>query len=43
MDVRVSVDSRRDVAEGIRYLKYDDSEDVDPDDEQTDAELGSEI
>ena len=32
-----------DVVEGIRYLKYDDSEDVDPDDEQTDAELGSEI
>lgn len=33
-----------DVSEGIRYLKYDDSEDVDADEEQTtDEELGSEI
>ena len=32
------------VDEGIRYLHYDDSEDVDPEDEQTsDGELGSEI
>jgi ABC-type polysaccharide/polyol phosphate transport system ATPase subunit len=33
-----------DVDAGIKYLRYDDSEDVDPDDEQTtDAELGSDI
>ena len=33
-----------DVDEGIKYLHYDDSDDVDPEDEQTtDAELGSEI
>jgi ABC-2 type transport system ATP-binding protein len=33
-----------DVVEGIRYLKYDDSEDVDADDEQTtDDELGNDI
>ena len=32
-----------DVDEGIRYLHYDDSEDVDAEDEQTDGELGSDI
>ena len=33
-----------DVDEGIRYLHYDDSDDVDPEDEQTtDAELGSDV
>ena len=33
-----------DVDQGIRYLHYDDSEDVDPEDEQTtDGELGSDI
>jgi ABC-2 type transport system ATP-binding protein len=33
-----------DVDEGIKYLHYDDSEDVDPEEEQaTDAELGSDV
>ena len=33
-----------DVDEGIKYLHYDDSEDVDAEDEQTtDEELGSDI
>jgi len=32
-----------DVDKGIAYLHYDDSEDVDPEDEQTDGELGADI
>jgi ABC-2 type transport system ATP-binding protein len=32
-----------DVDEGIKYLHYDDSEDVDAEEETTDAELGSEV